>query len=240
MSSQKEGKMERGSLRKTRARSSRGRRQKHSTRSEDRVGISAARSASRAAAERAHTEAECLRGHQTADSFRKAVEKYEEASQLYHTVGERQKEAECLSWIGVLSARLGDPRKALGYLDQALAITRATKDRGGEATVLHNIGKAHLNLGEKQKALEYFRQALPVFRDVQDRIGEATTLHNVGSVYTALGEPQKALEHYTQCAGDFSRRWRIGRGKRPRSIISVKRTAPWASRRRHWSITLKR
>jgi CHAT domain-containing protein/Tfp pilus assembly protein PilF len=163
----------------------------------------AERDRTRLAAERAFAEAELLRAQQRADSLRQAVVKYEEAARLYHMLGERAKEAECLAWIGFLSYQLGDRRKALEYLSQALPILRAVEERQGEATILTNIGLVYLNLGEWQKALEYFTQALPLHRAVGDRTGEAATLNGIGMVYDTLGEKQKALEYFTQSLAIF-------------------------------------
>ncbi len=157
----------------------------------------------RVAAERAYAEAERLRAQQTADSLRQAVAKYEEASRLYHAVGEREKEVVCLVWVGVLSSQLGDVRKGLEYFSQALPIFRAVGDRAREATTLNNIGLVYSALGERQKALEYFDQALPIFRAVGNRAGEAATLNNIGGVYAALGENQKALEYFDQALPIF-------------------------------------
>jgi tetratricopeptide (TPR) repeat protein len=124
------------------------------------------RDRTRIAAERAFAEANLLAAQQKEDSFRQAAAKYEEAARLYHTLGERAKEAECFFLVGVLSYQLGDLRKALEYFSQALAIFRAVGDRAMEATTLGNIGTVYYGLGERQKALEYFTQALPLHRAV--------------------------------------------------------------------------
>jgi CHAT domain-containing protein/Tfp pilus assembly protein PilF len=161
------------------------------------------RDRTRLAAERAFAEAELLVAQQKEDSFRQAAAKYEEAARLYHTLGERAKEAVCLLGAGALSHHLGDLRKALEYYGQALALYRAVGDRAGEATTLNNIGLVYGTLGERQKALEYYTQALAIFRAVGDRGSEATLLNNIGQVYSALGEKQKALEHFTQALAIF-------------------------------------
>jgi tetratricopeptide (TPR) repeat protein len=158
----------------------------------------AERDRTRIAAERAFAEAELLRAQQRADSLRQAVVKYEEAARLYHTLGERAKEAVCLLGAGAFSHHLGDLRKALEYYGQALPIFQALGNRAMEATILNLIGRVQDALGEKQKALEYYIQALALHRAVGNRAGEATTLGNIGGVYYGLGEMQKALEYYTQ------------------------------------------
>jgi CHAT domain-containing protein/Tfp pilus assembly protein PilF len=158
----------------------------------------AERDRTRIAAERAFAEANLLAAQQRADSLRQAVVKYEEAARLYHTLGERAKEAVCLLGAGAFSHHLGDLRKALEYYGQALPIFQVVGDRAWEAATLNNIGLVYFFLGERQKALEYFTQALAIARAVGNRAGEATTLNNIGRVYDDLGEKQKALEYYTQ------------------------------------------
>jgi tetratricopeptide (TPR) repeat protein len=162
------------------------------------VSFIAERDQTRLAAERAFAEAERLADQKNVDAIRQAIAKYAEAARLYHTLGERGKEAECLAGVGILSYQLGDRRKALEYFTQALALFRAVGNRAGEAPTLNNIGLVYSQLGEKQKALEYYTQALTLYRAVGNRDWEATTLHNIGVVYDALGEKQKALEYYTQ------------------------------------------
>jgi CHAT domain-containing protein/Tfp pilus assembly protein PilF len=156
------------------------------------------RDRTRIAAERAFAEANLLAAQQKEDSFRQAAAKYEEAARLYHTLGERAKEAVCLLGAGAFSHQLGDLRKALEYFSQALAIFRDVGDRAWEATTLTGIGLMYSGLGEKQKALEYYTQALAIFRAVGDRAWEAGALSNIGAVYSDLGEKQKALEYFTQ------------------------------------------
>jgi tetratricopeptide (TPR) repeat protein/CHAT domain-containing protein len=156
------------------------------------------RDRTRIAAERAFAEANLLAAQQKEDSFRQAAAKYEEAARLYHTLGERAKEAVCLLGAGAFSHHLGDLRKALEYYGQALPIFQALGNRAMEATILTLIGRVQDALGEKQKALEYYTQALTLHRAVGNRAGEATTLGNIGGVYYGLGEMQKALEYYTQ------------------------------------------
>jgi tetratricopeptide (TPR) repeat protein len=90
----------------------------------------------RIAAEPAFAEANLLAAQQKEDSFRQAAAKYEEAARLYHTLGERGKEAECLAGVGILSYQVGDLRKALEYYTQTLAVHRAVGNPALEAATL--------------------------------------------------------------------------------------------------------
>ena len=152
----------------------------------------------RAAAEKAFQEGQQLRAQGTAESLRKAIEKYQEAFQLWHDVGDGKQEANALNSTGKVYADLGETQKALDYYNQALRLFRAVGDDDGEAASLNNIGSLYDSLGEKQKALDYYNQALPLFRAERYRAGEAATLSNIGKVYADLGETQKALDFFKQ------------------------------------------
>ncbi|MBD2578201.1 tetratricopeptide repeat protein [Oscillatoria sp. FACHB-1406] len=149
-----------------------------------------------AEAERLLQEGVRLYQEGSAESLRQAIQVFERARALFRELGNQQREAFALNYIGFIYNALGEKQKALEYFNQALPLYRAVSDRGGEASTLNNIGAVYNALGEKQKALEYYALALPLYRAVSDRGGEATTLHNIGAVYNALGEKQKALEYY--------------------------------------------
>ncbi len=152
----------------------------------------------RIAAERAYAEATLLYAQGTAESRRRAIEKYEVALQLWRPLGDRIKEALILNQIAVIYERFGEIKKALEYHHQALPLRHAMGDRAGKAQTLNNMGVAYNLLGENQSALDSYGQAVPLWRALGDQAGEARTLHNIGSVYQDLGEPQKALDNYNQ------------------------------------------
>jgi len=149
----------------------------------------------RIAAEKTFAEGQKLREQGTAESLRKAIEKYKEALPLWRAVGDRRGEANALHNIGLVYCWLGEPQKALDYSSQALRLRRSMRDRQGEAGALCNLGLAYYSLGEPQKALNCLSQSLPLVRAVEERIEEATGLYNIGSVYALLGEYQKALDY---------------------------------------------
>jgi CHAT domain-containing protein/tetratricopeptide (TPR) repeat protein len=154
--------------------------------------------ASRVTAEHLFSEAELLRDQKSSESLQGALQKYDEALQLFHAIGNRRREAATLDSIGSAHASLGDKKRALDYFARALPLRRAARDRTGEATTLNNTGLAYSARGDKQKALGYLRQALLLFRSAGDRGGAGTTLNNLGLIYTSLGQTQKALYHYQQ------------------------------------------
>lgn len=164
----------------------------------------------RIGAQQAFAEAEQLRGKGSADSLRKAIDKYQEALPFLRAINDRAGEAETLNVIGLVYASLGEKQQALNYLKQALPLRRAARARRGEAATLNNIAFVYNSRGEKQQALKYYKQALLLFPAGNDRRGEATTLSNIGAVYASLGEKQQALDY-------FNRALLLGRAARDRN-----------------------
>jgi CHAT domain-containing protein/tetratricopeptide (TPR) repeat protein len=152
----------------------------------------------RAAARKLIADAEQLYAKGTAEARRMALEKYQEAAALFHTLGDKTAEAAALSDVGAVYDSLGDKQKALEFFSQALPLRRAAGDRQGEATTLNNFGVIYRSLGEMQKALDYYDQSLAISRALQDSESEAATLNNLGAIYRALGELQLSLDAYAQ------------------------------------------
>ena len=134
----------------------------------------------------------------TAVSKHQAIERFSEAAKLWHTVGDKRREAIALSFIGKIYDLLGQKETALDYYTQTLALIRSVGDRSSEAATLNNIGLIYDSLGEKQKALNYYNSALPILEQLGDRRVHAITLVNIGLVHDSIGEKQKALKFYQQ------------------------------------------
>jgi CHAT domain-containing protein/tetratricopeptide (TPR) repeat protein len=130
------------------------------------------------------------------ESYKAAVEKWQESFALWQKIDDKYGEALSLYSSGDAYDVVQDRERALKSFFQALALWRAIADLDGEATVLNSIGRDYDALGEKQKALDCYNQALPLGRAVSDRGGEAVTLTGMGKVYDDLGERQKALDCY--------------------------------------------
>jgi CHAT domain-containing protein/tetratricopeptide (TPR) repeat protein len=149
-------------------------------------------------AKRAFAEAERLRGQQTAESLRKAIEKYTEALQHWREIGDMDGQSNALNNMAIVHYMLGEIKDAAERLNQALLIARATNNRAGEGEILGNLGYMYGLLGQPQKALECHNQALPIFQVTRNRQGEGATLNNIGLIYDSLGEKRKALGFYNQ------------------------------------------
>jgi tetratricopeptide (TPR) repeat protein len=137
-------------------------------------------------------------------SQQRALTKYQEALQLYRTLGDRFREADTLKAICHVYRNLASAKEALDYCNQALQVYRVVDERSGEADTLQTIGRVYLlsDLDDKQKALSYFQQALQAYQRLSDSQGasfasskgQANTLLFMRNVYSDLGDEQKQLE----------------------------------------------
>src|SRR5262245_26112739 len=125
----------------------------------------------RISAERAFNLAERLQMQGTADSLKKATEKYEEALVRLRALGDHNREASALNHSGLAFSKLGQNRKALSYYRQAFALWHSLGDRGREAYALHNMGALYNSLGDKRKAIKLLNQALLLMRASRDKRG---------------------------------------------------------------------
>src|SRR5438552_13740799 len=123
----------------------------------------------RVAAQKAYEEGEQLRNQLTAESLRKAIEKYREAHQFWRAADDRFGEAGALHQIGFVHQRLGERREALDYFNQALRITLEVTQNNptvGLATLFHSTGSMYRDFGDMEKAIDYFNRALQIQRAV--------------------------------------------------------------------------
>lgn len=146
----------------------------------------------------------------SADSFRKAIAKYNEALPIFKSAGLRWWEANVLYLMANDYVFLGEKQKALECGTQAvevgqIAVTEAdTAERKiaikVQANALDILGRVHNELGDKKKALEYFNQALPLHKSIGNRPGELTSLINISMAYQYMGDYKKSLTFTEQAA----------------------------------------
>ena len=152
----------------------------------------------RIAAERAFAAGEQLRAEWKQQSFRQAIEKYEEALVFWKSTGERREEIDTLRTIGDVWRSQNESQKALTYYDAALLLSKKTNDRQNECEIISSLGYLYFTLGENQKALKFGRKALELARDLGNRRGEAEAFDVMGEAYYGFGNIQKALNSYQQ------------------------------------------
>ncbi len=151
-----------------------------------------------AAAEKLYWDAEELRSQRSAESDRKALEKYNLAIPIFRALNDQTFEYYSSSMAAFIYHSSGELERALEYYNQALALCRTLNNRSHEAALLNNIGGVYEVLGEPYKALEHYGEALTIWPTVENRRAHGDTLNNVGVIYYNMGQPQKALDYYLQ------------------------------------------
>jgi CHAT domain-containing protein/tetratricopeptide (TPR) repeat protein len=153
----------------------------------------------RAKADRAYADAELRRNEDgEAEAFRRAIEKYEKAAELSHSIHDARRESIALTAIGELYVRLGERRLGVEYYDRALPLIRGVGEEGESASLLAAFGVGHFYAGDYQAALSSYKEALRTQELLGDRTGAANTLGNIGTAYRVLGELPRALDYLTR------------------------------------------
>ncbi len=160
------------------------------------------------AAERLVAEAVLLDTRLTADTWRKAIDKYQQSIPLWQTAKNQVWEARALYLIGAAYISLGERQKAFDFSNQAVQLAQVAAQGSGkqprnlsvmvEAEAFDTLGRAHNEFGDKQKALEVFKQALVLRQSNRDRVGEVITLNNMAMAYQFMGDYQQALDLMNQ------------------------------------------
>ena len=150
------------------------------------------------AVERILADADQLRGTQKNDSYRKAVEKYQEALASLRSFHDTELEANALKNLGKTYEALNENKRAVAYYHQALAISRRTKDLRTQSDVLNCLSFLDVSLGNNRQALSGADSALRLSRLIGSRSGEARALFTSGEAKYGLGDLQRALDYYQQ------------------------------------------
>jgi tetratricopeptide (TPR) repeat protein len=156
------------------------------------------------AAESLVAEAKTLDSQATTETWRKAIEKYQQSIPLWKSAKNPVGEATVLYLIADACINLGESQKAFDYSNQALQLAQAaarTADAQNRnrsiqvhAYALGSLGQAHNEFGDKKKALELLNQALVLHESIGDRVGEAITLNNIAASYQFLDNYPKAFD----------------------------------------------
>jgi CHAT domain-containing protein/tetratricopeptide (TPR) repeat protein len=140
----------------------------------------------------------------TAESRRKAIEKYQQAIPLWQAATDVAEEARTLALIASAYINLGEKQNAFDFANRALplsekAINECSEQQrpaavGVKAYVLDTIGRANQDFGDRKKARELYNEAISLFRSIDDRVGESSSLINLARVSQFMGDYPKALE----------------------------------------------
>lgn len=169
-------------------------------------------------AEKVISEAEVQRGRGKLESLRLAVDSFELARELWHSLNEPYEEAFALYGLGWSYTEIGSHgmvkfpipvhrlrwsyesrsahENAIKSFNRAIELLKQVGDRYGEAIAQADRGWPELYLDQNQAALESFKNALPFFQETGNARGEAKVLYGMGWVNSIQGNHTEALNHF--------------------------------------------
>ncbi len=121
--------------------------------------------------------------------FRRSLELYEHAGDLYH-------QSVLLQGLGTTARRMGNPLEAQEHYSRALDILKQLGNRWRIAELQNNIGVGHYYQGEYEQARVIFLQALQDAREVGHLHTEAVVLASLGDLYADLQAVGEAQAHF--------------------------------------------
>lgn len=101
--------------------------------------------------------------------------------EICRAIGERQGEADALSHLATVMARLFRVEEARQYSALAADLYRKLGQRRGEAAVMLNAGMFAASLGRADEGISLFRRAEKLFESLADRRGLAITALNLSA-----------------------------------------------------------
>jgi len=149
-----------------------------------------------------------LERKQTKDDWQKAIQKYEEALPLWHSINDIDWEINTLYQIASAYISLADKQKAFDFANRAVALAEsAVKDPNEEkrnsalklqAWALDTLGRAHYEFDDRKKSVDLYNQSLLIRKQINDRAGTIITLNLLAISYQSMGDPRNALVCLTE------------------------------------------
>jgi CHAT domain-containing protein len=149
---------------------------------------------SRITAQKAFTEAKPLRNQRTRDSYRKAIQKYQESLEVWRAVNDVQMKAYTLNEMGLIYGDIGEYQKGLDAYTEAHTLYTQLGDWKSAASMNVNTAWIYNELGEHQKALDLYLQVQEVHRAQDKSYVDPILLSNIGATYSQLGQYQTGLD----------------------------------------------
>jgi tetratricopeptide (TPR) repeat protein len=168
--------------------------------------------------EKAISEGEEHRSRGKIDALRAAVEKFDLATALWHSLNEPYEEALALYGSGWSHSEIGshgmvkfpipvhrlrwnyesriEHQAAIDSFTRSLALMGQLGDGHGQAIAHAGLAWPQLYLNLNKEALESFESAHRLFHDAGNMRGEAITLYGIGWVHAIRGEDAKAVANF--------------------------------------------
>lgn len=137
----------------------------------------------------------------TSGEYAEAQARFEEARDIWATLGHRSGVGVALGGLGNLAMRLGDPATAREYHEQSLAIHRELDKPLSIAITLGNIARAvNAMNGDLNEAKSLQEESLRILRQLGNRASISVTLNNLGGLVHKLGAPDAARIYLEEAA----------------------------------------
>ena len=128
-------------------------------------------------------------------NFRKAIDEYEIALEIFKEIGDKAGESTCYRNLGVAYGSLGDFRKAIEFHENSLKIDKEIGDKAGESVCYTNLGMAYDGLGNFRKAIEFYLKAEKIFEEIGQKHYLKIVYKNIAVVYEKMNNPEKVEEY---------------------------------------------
>jgi non-specific serine/threonine protein kinase len=128
-------------------------------------------------------------------NYARAQEALEECLALDRTIGEKNRIAAALSYLGDVAMYQSDDERAINLNEESLAIAR-TLDTGSIARSLLHLGLALRERGELRRADLVLTESLALHRERGNRGAVAWCLEGLAGVACARGQPDWAAQLY--------------------------------------------
>ena len=149
-------------------------------------------------AQKVFEEGQALRLQQREESNKAALQKYQDAAELWRTLQEWPGVAKALRNAGEVYQFLGDTERADASYSDALVASRKARDRLEQGKILNDIGYLRLILGDTAGAMKNCSVALRLSRDLNSRELKAHALSNLGEGYYNSGNLRTAADYHQE------------------------------------------
>ncbi len=139
-------------------------------------------------------------GHQALEtgSIQLAVAAWDQALEMYRTVGDVEGQGRIYELMGMTYAKRGYLAEADQIFRRTLAIARDNRNVQGQIYALNNIGTILLQYRSISDAQRTFEEALNLSRSVRHTVGQGLSLSNLGLVASMQGRYRDAIAFYEQ------------------------------------------
>lgn len=134
--------------------------------------------------------------HSFSNDQQKTMEYFQKALPILEQVGEREKKAMALNWLGSFKYMSGARYEAISLYREAYEISVQSGNMLGIGIHAHNLGMVYDLLGEYDQALSFYQESLQSAVELGDSSKIGGELRIIGSIHDKLSDKSKALEYY--------------------------------------------